>query len=156
MSGYNAERYAANKEKYQAAKKRYYEKNKEQISARQKERRKTDEEFRERERGYRSVQSERNGEKMRETNRRYGLLRYGLTPEQYDSMLAEQENKCAICGAEHVDEPKKRLHVDHDHAAGFKAVRGLLCGKCNLGIGMFGEDQDRLIKAIEYLKGFQK
>lgn len=121
-----------------------------------KEKRKTDPEFQERERGYRETVLAKSPEGRQHEYRRRALFRYGLTPEQYDSMLAEQENKCAICGTEHVDEPKKRLHVDHDHAAGFKAVRGLLCGKCNLGIGMFGEDQDRLIKAIEYLKGFQK
>lgn len=51
---------------------------------------------------------------------------YGLTAEQYQTLLARQGGKCAICRAR----PKsKRLAVDHDHGSG--AVRGLLCSRCN-------------------------
>lgn len=51
---------------------------------------------------------------------------YGITASDYDSLLAAQGGKCAICRAR----PKsKRLAVDHDHKTG--AVRGLLCSRCN-------------------------
>lgn len=51
---------------------------------------------------------------------------YGITSDDYDTLLDRQGGKCAICRAR----PKsKRLAVDHDHKTG--AVRGLLCGRCN-------------------------
>lgn len=74
------------------------------------------------------------------------LYRYGMTVEDYDRMLAEQEGRCAACG----DVPTKRLHVDHDHSTG--QVRGLLCGECNLGIGKFKDDPERLESAARYLR----
>lgn len=51
---------------------------------------------------------------------------YGLTPDEYDTLLALQGGRCAICRAR----PRsKRLAVDHDHKEG--DVRGLLCSRCN-------------------------
>jgi hypothetical protein len=51
---------------------------------------------------------------------------YGVTGDDYETLLALQGGKCAICRAR----PKsKRLAVDHDHKSG--AVRGLLCSRCN-------------------------
>ena len=57
---------------------------------------------------------------------------YGITLEDYDLMLIEQEGKCAVCGS---DDPKGkgRFHVDHDHDTG--KVRGLLCHYCNIAEG---------------------
>jgi hypothetical protein len=51
------------------------------------------------------------------------------------------------------DPSKKRgrLYVDHDHSNG--KVRGLLRGHCNSAIGYFDDQQELLLKAIEYLKG---
>jgi hypothetical protein len=42
-----------------------------------------------------------------------------------------------------------RLTIDHDHMSG--TIRGLLCRKCNSGIGLFEDDISRLTNAIEYL-----
>lgn len=77
--------------------------------------------------------------------------KYGVTPEQY----AEALNRgCAICGTRDV-----QLHVDHDHACcGPRSrtcgncVRGLICGPCNRGIGIFRENTDVMLSAITYLK----
>lgn len=72
---------------------------------------------------------------------------YGITTDQYDALLAAQDNRCAIC---RVDTPGgKGWHVDHDHTTG--AVRGLLCGHCNLGLGHFDDDAERLRAAIAYI-----
>lgn len=77
--------------------------------------------------------------------------RYGITRAQYDEMLARQDGCCGICGGRVDANDRRRLHVDHDHETG--AVRGLLCGSCNRGLGSFKDDIDRLRKAVKYLEG---
>ncbi len=82
--------------------------------------------------------------------RKYNVLRSatGLTKEQYDDLSITQDNKCAICGIS-VEENNRRLSVDHDHTD--HTVRGLLCTKCNFGLGYFNDDENLLLKAINYL-----
>ena len=75
---------------------------------------------------------------------------YGITPEDYNQMFVDQDGCCAICSI-HQSELNKRLAVDHCHATG--EVRGLLCDKCNMALGLFKDDQDLLNKAIHYLQG---
>jgi hypothetical protein len=65
------------------------------------------------------------------------------------ALRARQGGRCAICGVLEADAPRGRLHLDHDH--GSLAVRGLLCGNCNAGLGQFKDDPNRLLAAIEYL-----
>lgn len=74
---------------------------------------------------------------------------YGLTPDQFAAMLADQDGRCAICGA---DSPggKGGWHVDHCHDRGH--VRGLLCNGCNLMLGHAQDDPARLRAAAEYLE----
>lgn len=75
------------------------------------------------------------------------FAKYGLSPEQYDAIFAAQGGRCAVCGRP----PKKnRLSVDHDHRTG--RVRGLLCFRCNYGIGWFQDDLERLRKVSTYLE----
>lgn len=71
---------------------------------------------------------------------------YGLTKEDYTSLLESQENKCAICG----QDAQTRMVVDHCHATG--KVRGLLCNSCNCGLGFFQDNVGFMQKAIEYIK----
>lgn len=81
-----------------------------------------------------------------EIRRRNLWRQYGVTPEQVDLMFAKQGRVCAICG----DEPRNGVpSVDHIH--GTKIIRGLLCDRCNAGIGMFLDDTHRLYKAMVYL-----
>jgi hypothetical protein len=83
---------------------------------------------------------------------RTSAKRYGLTLEQLQDMKVAQKGLCAIC---HQPETASRggktkeLHIDHDHRT--NKVRGLLCGKCNVVIGMMDEDPTRLRAAIDYL-----
>lgn len=67
----------------------------------------------------------------------------------YDKLFVVQKGKCAICKA-HQSKIKKKLCVDHDHTTG--KVRGLLCGKCNTGLGFFKDRIENLSGAILYLK----
>ena len=74
---------------------------------------------------------------------------YGLSVKEYDELYAEAEGKCQCCGIKE-KELNKRLAVDHCHSSG--KVRGLLCGKCNRGLGLFYDNQELLQQAIQYLK----
>lgn len=75
--------------------------------------------------------------------------KYGITVEDYDKMLMRQNGKCAICATREPGGSGKHFMVDHDHSTG--KVRGLLCGRCNRGIGILDEDTGRLLSAVEYL-----
>ena len=82
--------------------------------------------------------------------------RYGITQADYDDILVEQKDRCAICLT---DEPpvsagvRERWHIDHDHETG--QVRGLLCRGCNLMLGHARENPDTLIAAAAYLLEFK-
>lgn len=78
---------------------------------------------------------------------RYLVWRYGITLEQYDAKVVEQNRACAIC------EEQKPLEVDHSHVTGEN--RGLLCTNCNTGIGQFKDSVAKLHKAIQYLESYQ-
>jgi hypothetical protein len=73
--------------------------------------------------------------------------KYGITIEEYNSMLATQNNQCAVC----FDAPKhQRLHVDHNHKTG--KVRGLLCQACNVSIGKMKESPELLRRLALYIE----
>ncbi len=75
------------------------------------------------------------------------FTRYGITRDDFYALLAAQQGVCAICGGVE----SQRLHVDHDHTTG--AVRGLLCGPCNRGLGSFRDNPRSLQAAVTYLGG---
>lgn len=77
---------------------------------------------------------------------------YGLTPEQFAAMLVDQGGGCAICGTTDWLARGKGPHTDHDPVKGRTAVRGILCGACNNGLGNFGDDPARLRAAADYLE----
>lgn len=80
----------------------------------------------------------------------YGLRRYGITLEQFNAMFEAQGSKCAICST--TDNGVGRsFYVDHCHHSG--RVRGILCHKCNSGLGAFRDDAQIVGKALEYLSG---
>ena len=72
---------------------------------------------------------------------------YNITPEEYDTILKRQNNVCAIC--HNIDSGGRKLAVDHNHETG--EIRGLLCSRCNRGIGFFMDDVHLLEDAIRYL-----
>ena len=81
--------------------------------------------------------------------------RLGITPEQFETKLAEQGYVCGLCGLP-FDGMKKfdAPRADHDHSTG--EFRGVLHRHCNLGIGTFHENVELLAKAILYLQKFKR
>lgn len=75
---------------------------------------------------------------------------FGITAEQYDAMLIKQKGVCAICSSKH---KTMRLSVDHCHKTG--KVRGLLCGRCNTGIGMLADSVKLVTAAKIYLESYR-
>jgi hypothetical protein len=72
----------------------------------------------------------------------------GVNQEQYNAAFEAQDGRCLICGR-HRSELKRDLHADHDHETG--EFRGLLCGRCNMGLGYFLDNKWLLLRALEYL-----
>jgi hypothetical protein len=71
---------------------------------------------------------------------------YGLNTVSFRALVKAQQGCCLICQRKTSD-----LCIDHDHRTG--NVRGLLCRKCNLGIGLLLDSPALLTRAVKYLKG---
>jgi len=105
---------------------------------------------------YHKSYREKNKDRLRITHLKWYLEKnFKLTLDQYNQMLKEQNGVCAICGKNETNidgrsKKNKRLSVDHNHESG--KIRELLCDKCNQGLGLFQENIDTLLNAINYLK----
>ena len=75
--------------------------------------------------------------------------RYNITLEEYNNLYIQQDCKCAICKNPYPLGGTKGLLVDHNHSTG--KVRGLLCRKCNVAIGLMDECKDIIVDAMKYL-----
>lgn len=82
------------------------------------------------------------------TKNSFLLRTYGITLNDLIVLKEKQKYRCAICD-KHESEIKGGLHVDHIH--GTKIVRGLLCGRCNKGCGLFEENPETVLKAASYI-----
>lgn len=76
------------------------------------------------------------------------LRRYGLNLEKFNAMLEKQGGSCKVCYGPSMG--KGTYHVDHDHKTG--KVRGLLCHKCNVALGMVQDSKSHLLALINYLE----
>lgn len=86
----------------------------------------------------------------KERRRHNHLLRtYGITLDQYNSLLKEQGGGCAICGKTPEAEGKS-LAVDHNHET--REIRGVLCSYCNHRRVGRHKDWTILQKMADYLK----
>ena len=88
--------------------------------------------------------------KLLETNNsdwenNYLINKYGITLEQKNKMIEDQHGRCAICKTEF----DRTAYVDHCHKT--DKIRGILCNKCNSGLGMFDDNAEILARAIDYL-----
>jgi hypothetical protein len=135
LSEWRRKRYAEDpdyREKMHAYGRAYARRHREQINERVRQKRRSDAEFRERERAH-------------AWQARWRKIAGGVTTEDYDRMLMQQHGACAICK----QKPDERLCVDHCHAT--DEVRGLLCRKCNAGLGFYDDDSNRLREAADYV-----
>jgi hypothetical protein len=73
------------------------------------------------------------------------LMKYGLSPADYDRMVIEQSGLCAICERT----PQRWLCVDHCHAT--QKVRGLLCDNCNTALGLLDDNSAWMREAADYV-----
>jgi len=155
--------YQRHKEKLLAKSRAYNDANKDHLAAKKKEwwarnpdRKRGYEAKRVRDpeqvRRWRSNRKTRIAEEDPRYHLRQGLRTYGLTLEQYDTLVEVQGGRCAICREAPTgrNRNERRLHVDHDHVTG--RVRGLLCLMCNRGIGMLRDRADLAQSAADYLR----
>jgi Recombination endonuclease VII len=76
----------------------------------------------------------------------YGIKNF--TTEDYNRLLMQQNQLCALCGK--LNTEKKPFVPDHDHLTG--RVRGLIHDSCNRLLGAAGDSADRLEEAALYLR----
>ncbi len=93
-----------------------------------------------------------NPEKLKIHSRRTQLKRkYGITLEKYNELLLSQDGHCVFCDRTPSQERYGVLTIDHDHKTG--KIRGLLCITHNRSLGVFGDDEEGLLKALAYVRG---
>ena len=86
--------------------------------------------------------------------------RYHISVEQFNLLLKEKNSACAICDVnlDYSSTGEKKEHtgnilcVDHDHNT--NRIRGLLCHRCNTGIGLLQHSTDIIISALEYIRKY--
>lgn len=76
---------------------------------------------------------------------------YGVTKEKLQLMIEKSSNKCEICKI--IFEDTSKINIDHCHKT--NSVRGILCSKCNYGIGNFNDNIRILNSAINYLNYYR-
>lgn len=98
-----------------------------------------------------------NDSRCKECQKSYQRLKtFGISESDFEELLKSQNNQCSICKIDYNEYLKtshrgKRFAVDHDHKTG--EIRGLLCDKCNRGIGFLQDSVKNLENAIKYLRG---
>lgn len=91
-----------------------------------------------------------NPTKVKEVNFRRNLRKYGITADDFNNKLVEQNNLCSICKKPFIDTP----HIDHCHRTGL--FRGILHPECNTALGLLKEDIAIFEGGIAYLKKYKK
>ncbi len=86
--------------------------------------------------------------------RRVRKHRIGITHGEYVALWNDQRGLCAICRQPESVARNGRIQslpADHDHKTG--RIRGLLCHRCNVAIGLLREDPALFMAAATYLAG---
>ena len=114
-----------NRDKVRAAQKRYSDLNKEAIKLKTKER------------------HQKNPDKKFEV---YLKCKYGISIDDYNRMLGEQDSSCFICKTKLDTKNKKKTHIDHCHKSG--QIRKILCNRCNNFLGYLENGYTELMEKI--------
>jgi hypothetical protein len=96
----------------------------------------------------------KNAESLKLSRKKSWVKTYGISWEDYENMYYAQKGQCKICQTPKELFPEQKtngLYVDHCHSS--NEVRGLLCGTCNAGLGMFKDNPEFLKRAVEYING---
>lgn len=128
---------ASNQDYVKAKKREYYLANREEIRAKAKAKRAA---------GGDKQSPESKARKEEQRLRR----RTGFTSQLIAEALARQGWLCAICGVDMKPMRRRDWHADHCHSSGLP--RGILCGPCNMALGLFKDDPARLRQALAYLE----
>jgi len=95
--------------------------------------------------------------KNRKTRLRHNQDRilYGISSEASD-LIHKMRNSghCEICGRSVQEVSREVLCLDHDHNTGL--LRGIICDRCNMGLGYFDDSIKSLEAALKYLKNKAK
>lgn len=78
------------------------------------------------------------------------LGKYGLTLDDKASRIAKQDGVCGACGSVNPGGKNKGWKTDHDHTTG--ELRGELCNRCNLALGLVNDSVTHLTALTQYLK----
>jgi len=78
-----------------------------------------------------------------------GTKTYNLSAVEQRELRKKHKGHCNICDT-HEDEFDKQHAIDHCHGTG--TIRGILCARCNIGLGYFKDDPERLRAAAAYLE----
>ena len=97
---------------------------------------------------------EYNREHSTSVRSQYLKRNYGLTFEEFEAMLSDQDNCCAICKSTKPLGRHKRFNVDHHNKTG--NVRGLLCSNCNTALGLVNDNIHTLKSMIQYLESHEE
>jgi hypothetical protein len=99
--------------------------------------------------GHLEQQRERSRIKGKKSGVSYHLMqRYGVDLEEKNSILQGQDNRCKICGT--TDPGSRGWAIDHNHETG--KIRGVLCFRCNGGIGLLRDNANLVYSAACYLR----
>lgn len=108
---------------------------------------------------YCSPECQRRAAGLRKLADRANIRRHGISPEYFDALLAEQGGTCAIKGCASAEcSNGRRLHIDHDHAccpghdSCGSCIRGLLCDRHNIALGMCQDDPAQLRALADYIE----
>ena len=77
--------------------------------------------------------------------------KYGMSKKDFFVTLESQDHCCKLCKEPFKSLEQNDLHIDHCHET--DRVRGLLCMQCNVGLGMLGDNEEGILRALNYVRG---